>query len=94
MLNVNTNIPEDDTGKLYRRTVSDMDTDFVDTLAQAYELPSPTVEQVALRVAERCALIANRFEAVAPGDPRSPAQLGAHIGAAILAEFGSGEPLS
>jgi hypothetical protein len=68
-----------------------MDADFVDTLAHAYELPSPAVEKVALRVAERCALIANRFEAGAASDPASSAQIGAHIGAAILAEFGPGD---
>lgn len=64
-----------------------MHPDFLDTLAHVHDLPMPAVQRVAATVAERCALIANRYEsgAIAPAGQLDP--VGAHIGAAILAEF-------
>ena len=39
--------------------------DFLDTLAHVHDLSMPAVQRVAATVAERCALIANRYESVA-----------------------------
>lgn len=64
-----------------------MPSDFLDTLARVHNLPMPAVQLVAATLAERCTLIANRYEsgAIAQAGQRDP--LGPHIGAAILAKF-------
>lgn len=64
-----------------------MPPDFLDTLAHVHDLPMPAVQSVAASVAERCAVIANRYESGAIAQASHPGPVGAHIGAAILAEF-------
>jgi hypothetical protein len=64
-----------------------MHRDFLDTLAHVHDLPMPAVQRVAATVAERCALIANRYKSGAFAQAGQPGPVGAHIGAAILAEF-------
>jgi hypothetical protein len=56
----------------------------LEAIARQHALPPPVVAQLALAVAERCALIANR-EGSKEGTDAAPT--GACIGAAILAEF-------
>lgn len=64
-----------------------MHPDFLDTLAHVHDLSMPAVQRVAATVDERCALIANRYESGAIALAGQPGPVGAHIGAAILAEF-------
>lgn len=64
-----------------------MHPDLLDTLARVHDLPMPAVQRVAARVAERCALIANRYESGAIAQAGQPDPVGAPIGAAMLAEF-------
>jgi hypothetical protein len=67
-----------------------MNSPLVQTLAERYRLPPQEVQLLAAEVAERCALIANRYEP--QGDFEAavlgPAKVvGAEIGHAILQEF-------
>lgn len=64
-----------------------MDHTFLDTLAHVHEIPAPAMKKVAARIAERCALIANRYATLSVPAAGSDDPVGAHIGAAILAEF-------
>lgn len=63
------------------------------TLAEQFRIPLPAAQRLAAAVAERCALVANRFE---PGsdvvDLGIVEAIGAEIGAAILAEFPEPDP--
>ena len=63
-----------------------MDSPAVRLLAQHHGLPPETVAAVAAQVAQRCALIANRYGAAGDG-LGADAPVGAAIGAAILEAF-------
>jgi hypothetical protein len=69
-----------------------MNSPLVQALAERYRVPPREVELLAAEVAERCALIANRYE---PRGDLAAAELGpvkvvgAAIGHAILQEFPS-----
>lgn len=57
-----------------------MHPDFLDTLAHVHDLLVPAVQRVAATVAERCALIANRYESGAIAQAGQPGPVG-HISA-------------
>ena len=62
-------------------------------LAEQFRIPLPAAQRLAAAVAERCALVANRFEPAGDlVDLGIVEAIGAEIGAAILAEFPEPEP--
>ena len=69
-----------------------MDRALITALARDYGIPAPAMQGLAATVAARCALIANRYETA-----KVASNVGAEIGAAILAEFEalptSGQPI-
>ena len=62
-----------------------MDRALLTALARDYGIPAPAMRGLAATVAARCALIANRYDAAPVAS-----DVGAQIGAAILAEFEPG----
>jgi hypothetical protein len=68
---------------------------FFRSLAERYMIPGPVAKQVAGVVAQRCALVANRFEpegAFTMDELSAVEALGAKIGDAILHAFPIEEP--
>ena len=60
------------------------------TIAERHNVPAATLREFAAAVAERCALIANRYEPggeLAAVDPGIVEAVGAQIGEAILQAF-------
>lgn len=67
-----------------------MNNQFVQRLAEQLQLPVPVVEEVASAVAERCALVANRYEpeGIFTMDQLSAVEtVGSQIGAVIIQSF-------
>lgn len=63
------------------------------SLAEQLCIPLPAAQRLAAAVAERCALVANRFEPASDlVDLGIVEAIGAEIGAAILAEFPEPDP--
>jgi hypothetical protein len=62
----------------------------VETFASQFQIPLPVARQLAGVVAQRCALVANRYEpeaALTPDQLNAVEAIGAGIGAAIMETF-------
>lgn len=67
-----------------------MQDQLIRSIADRYNLPEPVAQDIAATVAERCALMANRYEpeGIFTMDQMSAVEtIGAQIGAAIIQSF-------
>ena len=79
--------------KAYCTCIQCSSMDDLRTLAEQFRIPLPAAQRLAAAVAERCALVANRFEPDSDVvDLGIVEAIGAEIGAAILAEFPEPDP--